>query len=182
MEINGIGFEDWAAAAANIAHGMSLEEVCKILGIETPVWEETNKQWGEKMADLMASDMNIAMKYGEIFQNPKVGKFANAGSTTSTEEVLAKIPTMDAYMKIQKQIQYAHEVGIDVDLEREYNITMQEYGQLNMHFSKWVQENLHTDNNAEAMAEYNEADEKWDAYWKKFYQDKGTDLGEDIDF
>lgn len=182
MEINGISFEDWAAAAANIAHGMSSEEVCNILGIEAPVWESTNIQWGEKMADLMASNMNIAMKYAEIFQNPKVGKFANVGSTTSIEDILTKVPDLDSYMKIQKQIQYAYEVGIDVNLEKEYNITMQEYGALNSHFSKWVQENLHVSNNAEAMATYNEADEKWDAYWKEFYKDKGTDLGEDIDF
>lgn len=177
--INGVTFEEWAAASANIANGMSGEEVCRILEIEIPVWEQTNKQWGEKMTSLPMEQM---MKYSEIFANPKVGRFATEGSTSSAEEVLKKVPNLDAYMKIQKHIQYAYEVGMDVDLEKEYGITTQEYGQVNMHFSKWVQENLHTDNNAEAMAEYNEADEKWDSYWKDFYKDKGTDLGGDIDF
>lgn len=179
MEINGVTFEDWAAACANIAHGMSDEEICKILSIETPVWEDTHAQWTGQMANLSMEDMT---RYSQIFANPKVGKFANAGNTASIEDVLTKISGLDGYMKLQKHIQYASEVGIDVDLEKEYNITTQEYGQLNMHFSTWVQENLHTDDNAEAMAEYNEADEKWDSYWKEFYKDKGTDLGEDIDF
>lgn len=179
MEINGIEFEDWAAACANIANGMSVEEVCEILGIETPVWEDTNAKWGGQMANLSMDDMT---KYAQIFANPKVGKFATAGNITSAEDVLAKVPTLDAYMKIQKHIQYAYEVGIDVDLEKEYNITMQEYGQVNIHFSKWVQENLHVDENAEAMAEFNAADEKWDTYWSDFYKDKRADLGEDIDF
>ncbi len=84
-KINGISFEDWAAASAHIAHGTPFEEVLKILGIEEPVWEDTNKKWGEKMADLGAKDMSIMVKYGEIFQNPKVGKFANTDSAPSID-------------------------------------------------------------------------------------------------
>ncbi len=84
-KINGISFEDWAAASAHIAHGTPFEEVLKILGIEESVWEDTNKKWSEKMADLGAKDMSIMVKYGEIFQNPNVGKFANANSTPSID-------------------------------------------------------------------------------------------------
>lgn len=72
-KINGISFEDWAAACAHLAQGMPESEVIATLGIETPVWQDTNDQWTNKLGDLMAQDMNVATQYGEIFANPKVG-------------------------------------------------------------------------------------------------------------
>lgn len=184
MKINGIGFEDWAAAAANIAHGMPEEEVCKILGIEMPVWADTNVQWGEKMADLMASDMEIAMKYGEIFQNPKVGKFANVGDTTNMEEVLQKVPDWDTFVKITEHQSKAAEVGLDAgEIIDGYGLSLQQWGQVGMHYSNWVKENIQDGNASEEdLKMFNTANLKWQAYFEEFYKDKGVDLGEDIDF
>lgn len=179
MKINGVTFEDWAAACANIANGMTDAEVCTILGLEAPVWDATHAQWSEQLANLPMEAMTL---YSQIFANPKVGKFANAGNTSSTEDLLVKISGLDGYLKLQNQIHQAAKVGIDVDLEQEYGISTQEYGQLNVYFTSWVQENLQGANNTQAMAEYNAANQKWDSYWQEFYQDKSSDLGADIDF
>ena len=100
-EINGISFENWAAACSHLAQGMPENEVIKILDIEMPVWQDTNEQWGKKLGDLMAEDMNVAVVYGEIFANPKVGKFASGNSgIKSGSEILALVPDWEAYQKV----------------------------------------------------------------------------------
>lgn len=182
--INGVTFEDWAAACANMAAGMSPEEVYKILGIETPVWEETNKKWGEKMADLASSNMEIAMQYAQIFQNPKVGKFANVGNTASIEDTLKLVPDYDTFTKITVHQSKASEVGLDAgQIIAEYGLSLQQWGQISGHYSNWVREKIHEGNATPEEAEmFNTADKKWYEYFEEFYKDKNVDLGDDIDF
>lgn len=176
MEINGISFEDWAAGAANIAHGMSEDEVCKVLGVELPVWSDANLKWGEKMADLMATDMSIATKYGEIFQNPKVGKFANSGETTDVSDALSIVPDIDTFMKIQIHTSKAAEVGLDAaSIFLEYGLTLQQWGQLGMHYSPLLQTH-------EAAQEMAMSVAKWTAHFDEMYKDHAAGLGDDIDF
>ena len=184
MEINGITFENWAAASANIANGMSIEEVCQILRTEIPVWEDTNTQWGEKLADLMTSDMNMAMKYGEIFQNPKVGKFANVGETVSMDDVLKEVPDYDTFMKITMHQSKATKVGLDAGtIITEYGLTLQQWGQVGMHYSSWVKDKIHEENaTPEEMEMFNDSDKKWAAHFEDFYKEQEANLGEDIDF
>ncbi|MBS9767221.1 MAG: hypothetical protein KGV44_06750 [Flavobacteriaceae bacterium] len=183
-KINGISFEDWAAAAANIAHGMPFEEILKILEIEEPVWEDTNKQWGEKMADLMSSNMEVAVKYGEIFQNPKVGKFANAGSGSmpSLEDTLKLVPDYDTFVKISEHQSAGYAVGLDAgEIIESYGLSVGQWGQISSYWSGWVRENINEKEDPEAMAQLS-AHEKWSAYFEDFYKDKKVDLGDDIDF
>ncbi len=152
MEINGISFEDWAAAAANIAYGTPFEKILEILGIEEAVWEDTNKKWGEKLGDLMASDMQVATKYAEIFSNPKVGKFAEADTgTASIEETLKIAPDYDTYMKIFMHQSKAAEVGLDPgEILAEYGLNIGQWGQLNSHWSEWVRVNINENEDPEA--------------------------------
>jgi len=189
--INGIDFENWAAACGNLAQGMPEEEICNILGIELPVWQETTEKWAAKLGDLMAEDMNVATTYGEIFANPKVGKFASVASNVPTlDDVLKIAPDFESYQKIFWQQSKASEVGIDaVSVLEENGLTLQTWGQLNMHYMNWrndyMASDLHDTNPVEYKKRYDfirTVDEKWQSHWENYYKDHAVDLGSDIDF
>jgi len=189
--INGIDFENWAAACGHITQGMSETEVCGILGVELPVWQETTEKWAAKLGDLMAEDMNIATQYGDIFANPNVGKFAGAASSTpSIEELLQKVPDNDAYQKIFYQQSIAAQHGIDaVTVIEENGLNLQTWGQLNMHYMKWNNEymdsNLGETNPEEYKRRYDETTairQKWENHWTEHYKDNAVNLSDDIDF
>ncbi len=72
----GIDFENWTAACAHLASGMSEEDVLNVLGVNMTQWQSLNKTWTDRLAELMNEDMEAATTYGNIFANPKVGKFS----------------------------------------------------------------------------------------------------------
>ncbi len=181
-QINGISFEDWAAACANIAHGTPFEQVLTILGIEEPVWEDTNRKWGEKLADLGAKDMSIMVKYGEIFQNPKVGKFAGSDLTPSMDDVLKIVPDYDTFVKISEHQSAGAAIGLDPgEIIASYGLSLGQWGQIGGYWSGWIKENIHDKEDPEAIAQL-EAHNKWSDYFKEFYKDQKVDLGDDIGF
>ncbi|MBJ2175697.1 hypothetical protein JBL43_15700 [Aureibaculum sp. A20] len=199
MEINGVSFRDYACASANLVAGMSLEDVCKVLSLEVPVWEDTKNQWNGKMAEMSMDDMQF---YGEVFTNPKQGKFANVvGGAEGPEVVLAKFPEWSDYIKMEQHMSVAHEYGIDIDLDKEYGISLTEYSQLAMHWSgywkKYVidvetqtsQEMINGVEFSEAQKEASrifklngELTDKWENHFKEIYKNKGAGLSDDIDF
>lgn len=185
--INGIDFKNWAAACAHIANGMSGEEVCKTLQVEMPVWEEANLKWGEKLADLMTADMNVATEYAEIFANPNVGKFASSEAVADIDETLKKVPDYDTYQKITWHFSKASEVGADgVGIIESYGLTMQQWGQIGMHYSNEYKEKIGLDDNGNFDEDYSnyttQIMQKWENYWEDHYKNQNTDLAGDIDF
>jgi hypothetical protein len=189
--INGIDFENWGAACAHIAQGMSETEVCEILGIELPVWQDTTEKWAAKLGDLMTEDMNIATQYGDIFANPKVGKFAGADSNIpSIDDLLQKVPDYDAYQKIFYEQSIAAQHGIDAVTVLEKNgLNLQTWGQLNMHYMKWRNEYMDSslqETNSEEYnkryAEMNAIINKWENHWTEHYKENAVNLSDDIDF
>ncbi len=199
--INGITFRDFACAGANIAGGMSVEKVCEILGVEMPVWEATQEAWVNKMAEISPEDMTF---YGEVFTNPKQGKFANVeGGVTGPEEVLKKYPEWSDALKMEAYMSEASNVGIQPDIEKEFGITITEYTQLGRHWSKYFKENVTdvlqqqprtseqviNDEWNEDQKEagrifklHGELTDKWTAYYKEKFKDLNANLSDDIDF
>ncbi len=189
--INGIDFTNWAAACAHLTQGMSEGEISKILGIEIPVWQETTEKWAARLGDLMAEDMNVATQYGDIFANPKVGKFANAGTDTpSLDEVLQLVPDYNAYKKIFWHQSVAAKYGIDaVTIIESYDLNLQTWSQLNMHYMKWHNEYMNIQLGESDPEEYNRRYEEilgiedtWRKHWEAHYKENAVDLGGDIDF
>ncbi len=184
--INGVTFEDWGAACGNLAQGMSEEEVCQVLGIELPVWQKTNEAWGGKLGDLAAEDMEVMTTYSGFFTNPKVGKFAGAGAQTpSLDELLAKFPDYDSYLKVSIHQTVASEHGVDpTAIIESYGLNLQNWGQLNMHYSDWY--HAYIQNGSEGWGErHNEMEalrKKWETLFREQYKNDAVDLGGDIDF
>ena len=199
MEKHGVTFRDYACASANLVGGMSVEQVCKVLGIEEPLWAEVQEFWNSKFASMSMEDMAY---YGEVFTNPKQGKFANVeGAVGGVEDVLAKYPEWSDYLKMQVYSAEASNVGIEIDFEKEFGISVTEFAQLGNHWSAWFKEKVIdvesqtsqeyldgvelTDEQKEAsriFALEAELREKWTAYYKDKFKDNSIDISDDIDF
>ena len=177
---------------------MSVEKVCEVLGIETPVWESTVQGWNNKMAELSHEDMAF---FGAVFTNPKQGKFENVeGGAAGPEEVLAKYPEWSDTIKMGKYMEHANNVGVDIDFDKEFGISLTQYTQLASHWSAYYKENvidvqtrssdqiINDDwNEAQANAEklFNEHHElmnKWEAHYVEKYKDQSAGISDDIDF
>jgi hypothetical protein len=184
--INGISFEDWGAACGNLAQGMPEEEVIKVLGIEAPVWQDTNEKWAGKLGDLMAEDMNLATTYGEYFANPKVGKFANVETgAVGIEDLLKIVPDYDTYQKIFSHQGKASDVGVDpITVLESYGINIGQWGTLNMHYMNKGINSMSSDDPGynEHYKYYTALMKKWEDHWEDHYKDQKVDLSEDIDF
>jgi len=186
-EINGVTFEDWAAACAHLAQGTAEDEILKTLGLEMPVWQDTNNQWTNKLGDLMAADMNVATQYAEIFGNPKVGRFATVGGDEikDSDDILAIVPDWETYQKIFFHMSVGAEHGLDgaVILE-EYGLDLGKWGAVGMQYMKKGINAI--DHNApdanEKFQYYSGIIEKWQNHWTEFYKDNAVDLSDDIDF
>ena len=194
MEKHGVTFKDYACANANLAGGMQLGDICKVLGIEEPLWAEVQEFWNNNMASMSMDDMAF---YGEVFTNPKQGKFANVeGGVGGVEEVLEKYPEWSDCIKMEKYMEHASNVGIDIDFDKEFGISLTQYTQLAGHWSAYYREKMDVDTNYDIDEGPNDAQressrvfnlhteltEKWDAYYKEKFAGLSADISDDIDF
>lgn len=181
-EINGITFRDYACANANIVAGMSVEKVCKILGVEQPVWEATVEGWNNKMAELSHEDMTF---YGEVFNNPKQGKFAEIDEAATPKNSLELVPDILAYAKIMAHTQVASENGIDTIslLENEYNMNLLDWTKVGQHYGNVLNsigDDMEKHNTIHIP--FTEANHKWVNHFKELYKESGANLADDIEF
>ncbi len=182
MEINGVTFRDYACASANIVAGMPVEKVCEVLGLELPVWEDTKNQWNNKMAEMSMDDMKF---YGEVFTNPKQGKFANVEGAADSENAIEKVPTIKKFAKIFEHMAVAEDFGIDSVkiLETEYNMNLMEWSTVGGHYSQLL---LKSNDDQEMHETYfmphHKASKKYKKKFKKLYKDQSSGLSDDIDF
>ncbi len=195
MEKHGVTFKDYALANANLAAGMPVAKVCEVLGIEEPLWAEAQEFWGNQMVSMSMEDMQF---YGEVFTNPKQGRFANvAGAASGPKEVLKKYPEWDDFIKITQHIHIASNYGFEVDLKEEYDLSMTEYSQLAMHWSGYLKKNVidvsanyaKGDASEEELAEmerinnlHTDLMQKWETFFENIYKNKGSGIADDIEF
>lgn len=201
MEKHGVTFRDYACASANIAAGMGIDKVAKILGVEEPLWAEVQEFWNNNMAAMTPEDMIF---FGEVFTNPKQGKFADAeGALGGVEDVLTKYPEWSDFIKMQAYSTVASEVGLEIDFEKEFDISTAEFAQLGGHWSAWYNKRVLDVENFDSYAfEYEggpaitpeqeeryrvytlhtELMEKWEVYYKEKFKDDSADISDDIDF
>lgn len=199
--INGVAFEDWAAACANVANGMDSSRVCEILGLEAPVWEETNDKWMMELGRIMTEDIEAATFYGSVFSNPKIGKFADvADAAGGQDEALAKVSDYETYKKIFWHIAIAEQNGIDSQnfIQGEYGISILEWTQASEYWMGTYRDKLSIEhqtteeyvNDAPLNEEQKQAalwgqlDDELDAKYKPHFEDiyATADVADDIDF
>lgn len=184
--INGISFEDWAAASAHISQGMALEEALKVLEIEEAVWVDTNGKWGAKLGELMVQDMNFSKKYSDIFTNPKVGKFAHAKSDIlGIDDLMKIVPNLDTYQKIFWHQSLASQHGVDPSsILESYGLDLGKWGTVSGHYSTKGINALDFDapDYNDQFHYYSDMIDNWKNHWTEYYNGEAVDLAEDLDF
>lgn len=203
MEKHGVTFKDYACAGANLASGMSLDKVCEVLGIEEPIWEEVQEYFINNMSKLEPGGEEI-MFYSTVFTNPKQGKFADVeGAAAGVEEVLVKYPEWSDYLKMRAYSTGASEVGLEIDFDKEFGISITEFSQLGSHWSAYFKEKVMDVKSFDSYAYeeeggpaitpeqeerqkvyqlYDELTNKWKAYYKEKFKDQSINISDDIDF
>lgn len=181
--INGINFEDWAAACANLAQGMEMDRICEILGVETPVFEDTNNQFIAKMASFSPEEMKF---YGEVFSNPKVGKFADLSDAAGgKEEVLKIVPDYDTYHDIFVHCSVAEDYGITTQsVLEQYGLNLGQWTQITQHYSDWIHKHLEHSNPeyGDRFKAHTKQEKKLEKKYKAKYKESSANLGGDIEF
>jgi triacylglycerol lipase len=186
--INGVTFEDWAAACGNLSQGMPEEKIMQVLGIEKPIWDDTMEKWGKRLGEMMMDDMNVATTYGELFANPAAGKFAgvaNSSGALGIDQVLPIAPDYETYQKLFWHQSIASKYGIDPITTLElYGLDIGKWGVLNMHYMKYQNKLLdYTQPDYNEKFEYfSSLQQHWENHFEEYYKNEKVDLGGDINF
>lgn len=179
--IHGISLEDYAGAAYALANGKSEAEVCRILGIEKPVWDEVNALWVERMQ----KDMSVIALYGQYFAAGDTNaKFSNSASgaeetapqNTSDMSPLDRIKNDEYfYYELSGARQAAYDMGLDgaAWIEKTYGIGLSDFQNVAMH---WTSKSIA---NIPRMIAYQE--EKRQEYAKKFATE-APNIADDIEY
>ncbi len=179
--INGVSFEEFAAASANLAHGMPEQQVLAILGLEAPVWAQTLEQWTQRLQQMMLEDIQAAARYGEIFANPRVGRFADVAGgfdPASSDDWEAAVPDIETYARIFCHQSVATEHGVDAQaVLAEYGLTLASWAAASMHYQNEV-----LDAAEETYQGYIDAMDEWDAHYRARYADLRPGSSDDITF
>ncbi len=177
--IHGISLQDYAAAAANAANGMSDEEICKRLGIDRPLWDEANQLWIKRMQqDTTFAVMSLYGQYfGQANTHPSFSKkTTNTTNTASSEDYLTKLSIDEKfYYELCGARQAAYEAGLDGAqwIQDNFGISLGDFQSVAM---KWMM-NM---NNIQQKLAYQEQKQK--EYAKKFAQEMGGGIADDIEF
>ncbi|WP_063585462.1 hypothetical protein [Achromobacter ruhlandii] len=83
--VNGITFEEWAAGNARLANNQPLDGVLKILKVDEGQWKQADAAFVEELKRRDPGSPTF-MRYGEVFANPAVGRFANAAEQPKVEQ------------------------------------------------------------------------------------------------
>jgi len=180
--IHGVTLEDYSAACARIANGVSEETIAKALGVELPVWQEANLLWPERMKQ--DETFHIITLFGQYFgaaeQHPKLGSLqpaASAGNAGNTERIKND---KDFYQELEVARQVAYEYGIDGAqwIADEYGISL---GDFQIAASNWMDE-IHRDLR-EDFEGHNEKQAAWQETYRKLFADaQGGNVADDISF
>lgn len=179
--IHGITLEDYSAACAKIAGGVSEEAISKALGVELPVWQEANLLWPERMKQ--DETYHIMTLFGQAFgaaeQHPVLGSLSAGASAGggNTDRIKAE---KEFYQELEVARQIAYEYGIDGAqwIADNYGISL---GDFQMAAMQWNDE-IHRDIASDFEA-YNASQDAYrEKYRKHFSEAQGGNIADDIDF
>lgn len=130
--VNGITFEEWAAGNARLANDQSLEGVLKVLRVDEAQWKQADAAFVQELKRRDPGSVTF-MRYGEVFANPAVGRFASVGEQPKVDGRLA---TYDDYARLQADMSAGVEAGKDPQaILKAYGLNVYQYSQES---GKWV--------------------------------------------
>lgn len=180
--IHGVTLEDYSAACAKIASGVSEDAVATALGVELPIWQEANLLWPERMKQ--DETYHIMTLFGQHFgaaaQHPKLGALeagASTGNAGNTERIKSD---KDFYEELEIARQIAYEYGMDGAqwIMDEYGITL---GDFQIAASNWTDQ-IHSELR-EDFGGHNARRTAYEEKYRKHFADaQGGNVADDISF
>lgn len=128
--INGVTFQNWAAACGQLTRGMEESVILEKLGIELPVWQQTMEQFTATLGD-----PEIIGEYTAIFSNPDQGVFAGGSEGTPDADAWKQVVTdYNVFAMIQHDLSSAAAEGQDTVtvLKEKYNLSLGEWSAASM--------------------------------------------------
>jgi len=124
--VNGITFEEWAAANARLSNEQPLADILKVLEVDQAKWNEANQAFLNALKTGDPASYTFA-RYAEVFANPAVGRFKGRGDQPELE---GKLATFEDYARVQAHLTVASEFGEDPQaVLREHHLTVYEFSQ-----------------------------------------------------
>lgn len=181
--IHGISLEDYSAACAKLANGLTEDTIASVLGVELPVWQEANLLWTERMKQ--DSTFEIVTLFGQYFgqadQHPKFSHATAAPAAGGDGGYTAQIKAdKDFYQELEVARQVAYEYGLDGAqwIADKYGIAL---GDFQMAASKWNAQ-IHADIQADFQG-YTSRQDAYRARYKQFFAEaQGGNVADDITF
>ncbi|MBB4009146.1 hypothetical protein [Allorhizobium taibaishanense] len=144
--INGVSFEEWAAANARMANNMDKAEVERILGVTDTQFQEVGDGFTKEWKAAPDPSGTFAKAYGEAFANPNGGRFA---ATPMDPHPTEKLASFEDYARVQGHLQAAVKFGIDPQtVLREHGLTTYEFSQ---EATRWVKKMTGDANNGDTQ-------------------------------
>lgn len=124
--INGITFEEWAAGNARLANEQKLADVLTVLGVDETTWNDTNTAFIDVLRKGDPTSYTYR-RYAEVFADPAVGRFKDAGDKPTLK---GKLATFEDYARVQAHMTVGYEAGQDPQaILKEHDLTVYEYSQ-----------------------------------------------------
>lgn len=181
--IHGISLQDYGAMCSKVGSGVPVAELCKAMGIETPVWEEVNTLWPKRMQeDGTFTVTTLFGKYfGEANQHPKVGTLQPA----LNDKAKANIDKINSdryfYEELCGARQAAYEYGLDGAqwVLDEFGIPL---GDMQSAAVKWMAEQNQNWNSNDIQHYMDYQLQKQQEYAARFAKEQGGNIADDVAF
>lgn len=132
--VSGITFDEWAAGNARLANKQTLDGVLETLEVDKSQWDEANTAFTKALKERDPRSYTY-QRYGEVFADPAVGRFAEAGDNPRLQ---GKLATFEDYARVQAHLTVATQAGKDPqEILKKHDLTVYEFSQES---GRWVQE------------------------------------------
>ena len=183
QSIHGVSLQDYSAMTYFIATGADFNAILAQLGIDSAVWQEANVLWSKRMTEDTTFTVTtlFSQYYNTADQHPKLSSVAIELSEKGKASIERMRTDREYFIDAQAAVSAAYEYGIDGAqwLIDHYEITNGDLQKIAAYHAEL--DNKHID--GELSNKYSKLfHKKMDEYKKKFAEEQGGNVADDISF
>ena len=184
--IHGVSLYDYAGISAKMAAGISEDEIFKALGIEATIYQEASALWIARMQEdkTFGVSMEFGKCFGKVESHPKLGHLHPNVSQEGIEN-LEKLKT-DRYFyeELCGARIAAYQYGLDGAqwIQDNFGINLGDFQAVAMHWMQVQNDQMAKGNHKYALEVATFQQEKQAEYAKKFAEEQGGNVADDIEF
>lgn len=181
--VHGIDLRTYTAMTMKITAGADVKEICKAMGIETPVWEEVNTVWTQRMAE--DTSFTVSTLFGQYYaEKPELPQLSSVHIPVNEAGAgnLEKMKTDKYfYFELEGARQAAYEYGLDGAqwVLDNYGINLSDFQSVAMY---WMEERNKGWKSEEILADHDYQEAKKKEYADKFAAEQGGNVADDVEF